>query len=190
MTDAERQRLVNISETYRNLGPTGDVCWLLGLIARLEQQYQDAEEVRLATLARLEAIKDEQAAELALLRRMIARDEITPCACCGVKLSWQFAGDGTNALEVSTGLLHQCPHTMESAPEGTFRAMERRALVAEAEVGRLRGAVANAYEEAAGVADRLAKDDGGCLSMFQIGELSIAGTIRDQIRDRAKGVQL
>lgn len=79
-------------------------------------------------------------AEVKRLMNLIDRDSIAPCACCGVKLSWQFLGDATNCLEVVSGKPHSCPvKDLKDALPGTYRNMEQRALAAEAELKKLRG---------------------------------------------------
>lgn len=66
------------------------------------------------------------AEELTRLTKLITNsDTISPCACCGVKLAWIFAGDGTTCREVFTGKDHKCSHNMNTAPKGTFRYLER-----------------------------------------------------------------
>lgn len=65
--------------------------------------------------------------EIERLQALIDRDCIQPCACCGKKLSWQYAGDATNAIEVETGKQHTDCVPMDAAPPGTFRYVERQA---------------------------------------------------------------
>lgn len=70
-------------------------------------------------------------------------DNVHSCLCCGRLLAWVFAGDGTYCLDVATGQAHACEFDMDTAPEDrTYRGQERRALRAEAEVPRLRDALA------------------------------------------------
>lgn len=82
--------------------------------------------------------------EVERLRLLIDKsDSITPCACCGKKLAWHFAGDGTSCREVDTGTDHKCPvdkTDWDNAdfPPGTYRAAERRAINAEVKVEQLR----------------------------------------------------
>jgi hypothetical protein len=65
-------------------------------------------------------------------------ETISPCACCGIKLAWIFAGDGTVCREALTGIEHKCAVDKErwdkhDFPEGTYRYAERRAINAETE---------------------------------------------------------
>lgn len=71
------------------------------------------------------------------LSSLIARDCISSCACCGVKLSWEWLGDATNAIEVETGKSHECQYDMATAPPGTYRHLE-------AERDKLRDAIRRA----------------------------------------------
>ena len=49
-------------------------------------------------------------AEVERLQRIIRwADEVKPCALCGSKLMWVYAGDATFATECKTGDRHKCP---------------------------------------------------------------------------------
>lgn len=87
--------------------------------------------------------KEKLRSEVIRLQNLIENhDTISPCACCGKKLAWVFAGDGTYNHEVDTGNPHSCPISMDDFrdgkfPEGTYRYQEHRAIKAEARIKQL-----------------------------------------------------
>lgn len=78
------------------------------------------------------------------LKKLIEQcDVISPCACCGQKLAWIYAGDGTSVREVLTGKQHKCQFDMNSAPKGTYRWMERELIKLQKEIEELKNAGKN-----------------------------------------------
>lgn len=100
-------------------------------------------------------------------------DTISPCACCGQKLAWIWAGDGTVCWEVYTGKPHNCTVTADDFqqrrfPLGTYRHVENRAIIAETRIGELEAAIRHHRDERGD--DRCHADDGRLYAVLPEGD--------------------